>query len=255
MSTIQQELDLSNKYKLELFEYTYKGKRKEKKVNLVKLSRDNVARIEAMISIDSGYKKNSDRDSGPDDNGKYKGSTAYRMCELKKAVNNNQNRNEEYKEVIRQAVEAVDRENSTHLNADSIGREEITDRIYNLTKGELKSKLQTADIGLINLIAAKTTPKDKSKKARTNVSFASKFCHYACFYLFEGEPEQDNFSIYDNVLKDNIPYYAQYYDVQIKDLSDYADYRRVVDEIIKKSESNISRNGFDHLLWYYHKGR
>ena len=177
------------------------------------------------------------------------------MCQLKEAVNNNQNRNEGYKYIIREAVCAVDRENSTHLNADSVGREEITDRIYNLTKGELKNKLKMADIGLINFIAAKTTPGEENKKARTNISFASKFCHYACFYLFEGEPEQDNFSISDNVLRENIPYYAQYYDVQIKDLLEYADYRRVVDEIIRKSKSDISRNGFDHLLWYYHKGR
>ena len=38
-------------------------------------------------------------------------------------------------------------------------------------------------------------------------------------------------------------------------LGDYKDYRLAVDSIRKASGIEISRNGFDHLLWYYHKGR
>ena len=34
----------------------------------------------------------------------------------------------------------------------------------------------------------------------------------------------------------------------------FSDFQKVVDEIIKASDSKISRNGFDHLLWYYFKG-
>ena len=67
----------------------------------------------------------------------------------------------------------------------------------------------------------------------------------------------DNYSIYDNVVKKVLPRYADKYKVDYsnKDLNDYREYRKIVDEIISKSNSNISRNGFDHLLWYYHKGR
>ena len=74
--------------------------------------------------------------------------------------------------------------------------------------------------------------------------------------LFEGEEAQDNFSIYDNILRKVIPVYADRYDVDVPDrrLPDYEEYCNIIDEIIERSESGISRNGFDHLLWYYHKG-
>ena len=35
----------------------------------------------------------------------------------------------------------------------------------------------------------------------------------------------------------------------------YDEYQKAVADIIRVSNSNVSRNGFDHLLWYYHKGR
>ena len=114
------------------------------------------------------------------------------------------------------------------------------------------------DYKLLNLLAEKTIPKGRSKKGnkrvgRYNLSFASKFCHYSCFYLFPGRKEQDNYSIYDSVLRKAIPQYAEYYGLKIRDLSDYCEYQRTIDEIIKKSNSKISRNGFDHLLWYCYK--
>ena len=41
----------------------------------------------------------------------------------------------------------------------------------------------------------------------------------------------------------------------VLDKIDYKLYQSVVDAVIKASESDISRNGFDHLLWYYFKGK
>lgn len=38
-------------------------------------------------------------------------------------------------------------------------------------------------------------------------------------------------------------------------LRDYKQYRNAVDMIRNATDEKISRNGFDHLLWYYHKGR
>lgn len=38
-------------------------------------------------------------------------------------------------------------------------------------------------------------------------------------------------------------------------LDDYNDYRTAVDKVREASGIEISRNDFDHLLWYYHKGR
>ena len=41
--------------------------------------------------------------------------------------------------------------------------------------------------------------------------------------------------------------------------NNYANYISYIDEIrdkaSKKYGHKISRNGFDHLIWYYHKGR
>lgn len=220
--------------------------------NLVILSQENVAKVEAMIKTDSSYIKGSDINNTS--------SSAYLFSKLKSEINktNSLTRLKENSyETICDVVCAVDRENSTHINADGVGREEIADRISSLTINDFLACLKNPEkLELFNLIASKTSYA-KGKKHRTNQSFASKFCHYACYHMFYGEETQDNYSIYDNVLKKVLPLYAERYGIQCKkkDLNNYSYYRLVVDEVIKKSNSKISRNGFDHLLWYYHKGR
>ena len=56
-----------------------------------------------------------------------------------------------------------------------------------------------------------------------------------------------------------IPHYAQYYGIKNAKKFSYIEYCELIDEIRKKSSEmtgeTISRNGFDHLLWYYYKGR
>ena len=229
---------------------------------LVLLSQENVAIVEAMILNDSSYLKSADKLAAPD--GKYRGSTAYWMMRLKEVlIDQVPTDDDKYIEILAAAIEAVDRENSTHLNADGIGREEILQRLIQIEKGKLVDCLKHPDatnLWLINYIADTTHPKGKSPKgspyyARTNVSFASKFCHYACFYLFEGEDEQDNYSICDYVLKSVLPKYISYYGLRNWNLDNYADYRKAVNDIIAAANARISRNGFDHLLWYYFKGR
>lgn len=242
---IQKELKLANQKLLK----TIKG------TDLVELSLDNVAIVEAMIQNDSAYLKSADKRAIPQNNKNdkvvYAGSTAYWMTQLKEIIVDKKNINK-FESVIAGAVCAVDRENSTHLNADKCGREEITKRILNESPKGLVKKLRTADLGLIDIISAKTKAKTR---ARTNLSFASKFCHYACFYLFEGLPEQDNYSIYDNIVKKILPRYVEHYELPLRNLECYQEYQKTIDEIIAKSSSKISRNGFDHLLWYYFKGR
>jgi hypothetical protein len=230
--------------------------------DLVLLSPDNVAIVEAMIQNDSAYLKSSDKSAKP--KGQYGGSTAYWMTLLKSILINSESCNIKYEDIIAGAVAAVDRENSTHLNADGVGRKEITERIVSINRQCLVYYLKEPDaskLELVRIIAEETNPigVDKNGKVyrrRRNLSFASKFCHYACFYLFEGQPEQDNYSIYDNVLKKAMPKYIKHYGVEKRNLDDYAEYRKTVDDIITKaSKKQISRNGFDHLLWYYFKGR
>ena len=109
---------------------------------------------------------------------------------------------------------------------------------------------------LIRILSEPTHPIDSHKHARRNKSFASKFCHYACMSLFTGN-EQDNFSIFDSILCNAIPLYADYYNIEIskKFRTSYSEYMSVIDQIIQQSGDEISRNGFDHLVWYFHKAK
>lgn len=252
MNLIQTELNNAKKKMLETIPGT----------ELVMLSPNNVAIVEAMIQNDSAYLKSSDKTAGPE--GKYEGSTAYWMVRLKEALMDTSSASDDhYKEVLVGAITAVDRENSTHLNADGVGREEILNRLLSIEKNSFIDFLRDPDgtsLYLVDYISAPTHPVGVSPngykyKARTNVSFASKFCHYACFYLFEGEREQDNYSIYDNVLCKVLPKYIKHYKLKVRDLSTYGEYRKAVDDVIKTATEPISRNGLDHLLWYYFKGR
>ena len=252
-NTIQNELELAKSKMIE--EVDFKGK------PLAKLTRDNVAIVEAMIRNDSAYIRSTDVSAAPTYNRKneikYGGSSAYWMTLLKRCLLDDVSDGEyDYEEIITRAVESVDRENSTHLNADKCGRREITERICRFEREELIKCLKDPDYKDMELIREISRLTSAEYKARTNLSFASKFCHYACFYVFEGTQYQDNYSIYDGIMKTVLPWYLGYYSIdQHFDLDDYKDYRQAVDKIREACGIEISRNGFDHLLWYFHKGR
>ena len=101
----QMEIEEAKKYSLTL------------KDGLIELSRRNVAIVENMIRTDSKYRKSFNKDAGPA--GDYMGSSAYWLTQLEY----------KYLESIQNVVIALDIENSTHLNADSVGRKELTKRI------------------------------------------------------------------------------------------------------------------------------
>lgn len=252
-NTIQKELVLAKSKMIE--EVVFQNK------TLAKLTRDNVAIVEAMIRNDSAYIHSTDVNAAPTYNRKgeikYGGSSAYWMTQLKAAIlADGSDSVYSYEDIIKGAVESVDRENSTHLNADKCGRKEITQRLCSFDRVELVECLKDPDHDDMKLIREISRITSAKQRARTNPSFASKFCHYACFYVFEGTEYQDNYSIYDGILKAVLPMYLGYFRIEQEyDLSDYRDYRMAVDAIREASGIEISRNGFDHLLWYYHKGR
>ena len=266
---IENELEKSKDYQL-----------KFQSENILEISIDNVARIEAIIRLDSNYNRSGDINAKPEyatyQKGekkgkkytKYAGSTAYWMTQLNKYLLGNKGSNT-LEEIIYEAVSAVDRENSTHLTADNdvsdykdngAGRREIANRLCGIPN--LRERLYRRDFELITEIRKKTA----NDKGRKNYSFATKFCHYACMYLFNDE-ERDNFSIYDKILRDALVEYAKRYKIQketnqnytIEDFDNYKTYSHVIDSIREKAarmnnEEKVTRNGFDHLLWYYHKG-
>lgn len=241
MNLIQTELENSKAYDL------------ERDGDLVKLTPHNVAIVEAMVRADSDYTRSGDVNQCPGKNGR-PGSIAFWMTQLKKYLHGGKTEFSR-EEIIHESVCAVDRENSTHLNADRHqGRKVITERILSISDVDLEYLLRhpkETDYRLIGIISARTT---EEKGGRVNVSFASKFCHYACFYLFEGKPEQDNYSIYDNVVKKALPAFLEKYDLPKYNLSKYPEYQAALDALLEKIGNTISRNGLDHLLWYGYKG-
>lgn len=245
MLKIAQEYELSKKYYLDWMDA-------EKRI--VELSKENVARVEAMIRFNSSYAHSFSKEEVD--------SSPHYFVELRKClIDKKRISDSEYRELIGKIVERLDKENSTRLNSDGRGIQTMTERICKYKKSDLVHYLKDpigTDYKLLYALAEKTEPsgmsaKGNRRRGRRNPSFASKFCHYACFYLFEGMHEQDNYSIYDSVVKKALPRYMELYQLKKQSLDDYVDYQGVIDEIIRKSKSGISRNGFDHLLWYCYK--
>lgn len=252
--------------------YSEEFKFEEIKDGLVKLNLRNVALSEAMLINDSTYIKGSSEKSCPVikidkktglEKVVYGGSTAYWVNELKKVlIDNVVIYDEDYYKLIGGLVSAIDRENNTHLNSDGVGRKTLTDRISTYTKYELLECLKDVEKGceLIKRLTKLTNPYDSNKKGRENYSFATKFCHFVCYYLFDDE-NKDNYSIYDSVVHRAIKKYITYYKIDIKgkSISDYRDFLSIIDEIrenaYKETGCLISRNGLDHLLWFYYRGR
>jgi len=130
MTLHKAEVDAAKKYYIET------KRMKDKHIAL--LTSDNVARIEAVISLDSNYKNTSDPDKKPitkknSSDFKYIGSTRYWVEELRKLSQNKKvcetPDGHKYEKVIEYLVRAIDKENSTHLNSDGIGWKAVKESI------------------------------------------------------------------------------------------------------------------------------
>lgn len=245
MNIIQQEHRDSEKYFLSQI-ITTDG------VELAELSRRNIALVEAMIRHDSDYSNSENTEDMK--------SSAFWLKELKKILVEKKESQYTYRQILDYCVQYIDSENSTHLNADGVGRKQLRERLEQMDKPKLIEFLRCPNkegYKLVEILSKKTTVEDDKHHARTNFSFATKFCHYACFQLFEGLTEQDNFSIFDSVVAKHLPKYAKHFSITLpKDYkTNYSSYIALIDAIISKADEPISRNGFDHLLWYFHKAR
>lgn len=245
------------------------------------LTRKNADFIEAIVRLDSNYAKDSyitNPDAGYDpeinaesSNGKYCGSTAYWIDEMKKPNCN-------FRKCVLGAVIAIDSANSTHLEAAVSGRKTMRDIICN----KCNNYLDLIDIlntpfeptnhnHLIALLTNKTISK-KDGKVRFNISFATKFCAYASIFL----NSKIQYSKYDNVVSDALPYYSEIYLNEHKDLKEYkindnqrrkldeegnfqyrlnvySDYQKTINRIIEKLKSdgiNLTIEEFNHIVWY-----
>lgn len=213
---------------------------------LVKISSDNVARVEAMIAENSRY-NDSQNTNNP------QSSKVCLDC-LKRDLDNLPY--PEY-QTVENAMRAINRENSTRLSAGELS--ELANRICALSSFEILEYLEkpTTKLGpsgekyyLVSYLRKKTATSKRS--GRENYSFATKFCHYACINFFQGKTEADNFPIIDNVVKAVFPKYAENIVKQIV-FEDYETFVRNIDEVLDHYKQRISRNGFDHLMWYANK--
>ena len=258
MNKIQEEVEASKQYNLE-YETLSDG------ITLVKLTKDNVAKVESIIRTDSNYSSFKEANY---DNDKY---SPYWIKEMGKYLLNPKKgaSTHSFEEIVKNVVEKIDKENGTHLMADcekdkkgtikKSARDFMKDKIIACNKNKtLLNYLKNPDFSKENLIDILSAPtKFENGKGRRHLSFASKFCHYSCYHLFSGEKEQDNYSIYDRYVREALPFYLKKYEIKnikITDKSTYKEYQQAIDAILDKADEKISRNGFDHLVWYYFKG-
>ena len=115
---IQKELDKAKNYMLK----TIKTENGEE---LVELSLDNVARVEAMINTDSNYNRQFNKE---DD----KHSAYWISKELKPVLFGNKVVSESYFKdtILNKIINMINIENSTHLKSDGCGITTTIDRIY-----------------------------------------------------------------------------------------------------------------------------
>lgn len=227
------------------------------------LTADNVARVQFLIGNDS----------------RYRGSE---LDELLKAhpdfLSEEFLEDGFHEEVIRRAVKAIDRVNSTHQafggpKGGGNGLELTAHRIAGIS--DARNRLQDNDPDLVDEIAC-------ALEGRYTFSFATKFCAYISRGLFGLDGcNGDGYSIYDSVVSRALPYYAWVYageknrlykgqcvkdpygkfkDKNLKDQKQWQckRYHDLIGRIIAEDEKKIgywiSRMDFDQLLWYYYKG-
>ena len=183
--------------------------------------------------VDSADKKDSakiidstDTDDLNDkkDSEKFCGSTKWWVDELDGCEDKNY-----FKILIAGLIHNIDRTNSTHLNArtkdektdEPQGRKNIYKKIMEKLEGkedienlkdelegikDIKNKSKDEEL-LIGKIAKKD---DKYKNDKFNLSFATKFCHYLSWYLFNKEEDKNMYAIYDSVVAETLPLYIEY---------------------------------------------
>ncbi len=191
---------------------------------------------------------------------KYEYSSVYYIKAL-------ENHKEMYSYLILIILRKINSENSTRVSLEDIGQ--IAYKIVN--KYSDYNKLVDA------LKEPSKSPKNCNYELirifceglqKRYLSLATKFCHYVSFDLFYGTDDADLYSIYDEVVNNSLKKYTDKYNIEFdkKELANlenwdeirnyYCNYQEVIKRIIEsygKSTEIISRNGFDHLIWYSNK--
>lgn len=146
---------------------------------------------------------------------------------------------------IAMKIAVIDVTNSTHL---SQYKSRLS--LYDLAKVILDipnfdERLAKGDPDLVNIIA-------KNIGAVNMFSFASKYCTYHNVEIYGG----DDYSIFDGIVKNTLPYYIPVLTVNRIDTwrrnFDYETFNECVGKLLDENNIHIPfrRRKFDHFLWY-----
>lgn len=182
------------------------------------------------------------------------------------------------KDKMLDVVRKIDKENSTHLSVSGYSKENkennnkgidiFLEKLFSNNIDSIENRIEKGDTALVDEMA-------KYVPGVTKLSFASKFCTYCNRYCFN----KDDYSIYDSVVCEILPYYLYVYlgetywgkvsgktgrktfNIRNKlnnNKINYGDYNNligmIIDKIQEKTGIKVSRKDFDLMLWYYYKG-
>ena len=233
----------------------------------VAITRHNSDMVECALTLDTTFRGGIGVDAKP--KGRFSGSNAYWQDKIQKIKTFT-----DYEKFIEELIETVDRANVTHISAAVNGKKEIKKRIINkcmdlkslkdaLSKNPfVNGKVRDVDPNHILYKLAEPLPATKGGM-RSNVSFASKLCQFASKILNAGY----EYSKYDSIVAKTLPIYIEHYlgvkvartrfsldgkTFNVK-MQTYAEYCAYIDKIIAVACPGMTREEFDHIVWYTNK--
>ena len=147
-------------------------------------------------------------------------------------------------------IALIDITNSTHLSLQKskISIVELADKITSIK--DLDKRIKNGDPEVVNEIAR--------SNGRVNLfSFASKYCHYHNSVVY-GE---DDYSIFDTVLKKSLPKYFNNNNVNKQKIEEwrkdfkYEEYNKYITDELDNLQITVKnrKRKFDHFVWYLNR--
>ena len=149
------------------------------------------------------------------------------------------------RELVAMKVALIDLTNSTHISTHikKISLSEIVDLILNIRDFDIR--VSQGDPLLVGQLA-------KSNGKINLFSFASKYCTYHNVEVYG----HDNYSIFDSIVKDTLPYYIPKLTKSAieewRATCNYVAFNDCIEELLNQKKIYIPfrRRKFDHFLWY-----
>lgn len=145
--------------------------------------------------------------------------------------------------IVAMKIALIDVTNSTNLNKykQKISLSKLANNISKIKN--IDERLKNGDLSLIKEIA--------SQQTINLFSFATKYCCYHNTMCYN----KDDYSIYDNILKENIGRYIDISPAQIEKFRkncEYEKYHNLIGNILENNNITIpdKRRKFDHFMWW-----